>query len=300
MQKKTDVHQLVTDRIIAMLEAGAGDFRMPWHKSSSPLHIPINALTGKRYRGINVVSLWCTAEERGYTSNEWGTYKQWQEKKAQVRGGEKAALVMFFKEYHVEPSGETSDDDGRRVVAKASWAFNAAQVEGYEAPKLPEQTRGPIERIAAADAFARGTGAIVRHGGDRAFYSPGQDFVQMPDERLFLGDEGNRKEAYYSTLLHELTHWSGAEKRLAREFGKRFGDKSYSFEELVAELGAAFLCASLGITNEPRRDHAQYLAHWLAILKEDKKAITHAAAKASAAADYLESLADTPAEKLAA
>ncbi|MCC6887760.1 MAG: DUF1738 domain-containing protein [Hyphomicrobiales bacterium] len=299
MQKKTDVHQVVTDRIIAMIENGAGQFEMPWHRSSTPLHMPKNCLTGKRYRGINVVSLWCASEERGYASNEWGTYKQWQEKKAQVRGGEKATLVMFYKEIDVSPNPEDESDTGRRMVAKASWAFNAAQVEGYDAPALPED-RGPIERIAAADAFVKGTGATIRHGGERAFYSPGTDHVQMPSEGLFIGDDGNRQQSYYSVMLHELTHWSGHEKRLAREFGKRFGDKSYAFEELVAELGAAFLCASIGITNEPRRDHAQYIANWLQILKDDKKAIAHAAAKASAAADYLESLGEAASEKLAA
>jgi antirestriction protein ArdC len=300
MQKRTDAHQIITDRIIAMIEAGAGEFKMPWHRSAkAPLHTPVNCLTKKRYRGINVLSLWASAEEHNYASNEWGTYKQWQEKKTQVRKGEKATLVMFFKEFEVHPDPDDETDNGRRLVARASWAFNAAQVEGYEAPVLPED-RGPIERIAIADTFVRGTGATIRHGGERAFFRPSEDLIQMPDEGLFLGDETRRREAYYSTLLHELTHWSGAEKRLNREFGKRFGDKAYSFEELVAELGAAFLCGSLGITNEPRRDHAQYIGHWLSILKEDKKAISHAAARASAAADYLAELSVQRLKKLAA
>jgi len=121
MQKRTDAHQLITDRIIAMIEAGAGEFRMPWHRSAkTPLHMPVNCLTKKRYRGINVVSLWASAEENNYGSSKWGTYKQWQEKRAQVNKGEKATLVMFFKEYEAAPNPDDENDDGRHLVARAS------------------------------------------------------------------------------------------------------------------------------------------------------------------------------------
>lgn len=297
---RTDVHATITDRIIAQIEAGAGDFRMPWHNKAAPLHRPRNAHTKKLYRGINILSLWGSADGQGFGSNKWGTYKQWQELGAQVRKGAKGSLVVLYKEFHVEPDDKDADDDGRRMFARASWVFNAEQVDGYTDEHTgPDPNNGPIEKIANADRFISATGAIIKHGGKSAFYSPSTDHIQMPDEHLFIGDQARRTESWYSTALHELTHWTGAKKRLDREFGKRFGNDAYAFEELVAELGAAFSCASLGITNEPRTDHAQYIAHWLKILKGDKRAIFTAAAKASAAADYLESLGSQP-QQLAA
>jgi antirestriction protein ArdC len=133
----------------------------------------------------------------------------------------------------------------------------------------------------------------VKHGGERAFYRPADDIIQMPERERFLGTETSTPtEAYYGTLLHELTHWTGAKKRCDREFGKRFGDQAYAMEELVAELGAAFLCADLGISVTPRQDHAAYIDNWLSVLKADKKAIFTAASKAAQASDYLAGLQD--------
>jgi antirestriction protein ArdC len=173
--------------------------------------------------------------------------------------------------------------------------FNAAQVTGFEPNAIA--TKGDLselQRINAAERFFGNTGSIVRHGGNRAFYSPGGDFIQMPEFRQFIA-----ADPYYSTLAHEHVHWSGAPQRCAREFGKRFGDNAYAFEELVAELGAAFLCAELGLSNEPRQDHAAYLAGWLRVLQGDKRAIFTAASKAQAAADFLDRL-QTPTTQLAA
>lgn len=279
---RIDVQSQITAKIIAAIEAGAGTFRMPWHQGTTlPLHLPENVDSRKRYRGGNIVSLWITSQLAGYRSNVWGTYKQWQGRGAQVRKGEKGALICVYKEF----------DDGTRMFAKASWVFNAEQVDGATLPPEPAQL-GPIARIAAADDFLAATGARIEHGGTRAFYRPSEDRIQMPSEGLFFGPERERSEAWYSTALHELTHWSGAPHRLNREKGKRFGDKAYAFEELVAELGAAFLCAQVGISNEPRQDHAQYIAHWLDILKADKRAIFSAASAATAAADYLARFSD--------
>ncbi|MCZ7593674.1 MAG: zincin-like metallopeptidase domain-containing protein [Hyphomicrobium sp.] len=150
----------------------------------------------------------------------------------------------------------------------------------------------PVERIAAADRFIRNTEARIAHGGDRAFYRPSTDTIHMPDEALFCGtDTMTRSEAYFAVLGHECIHWSGAEKRLNRTFGKRFGDHAYAAEELVAEIGSAFLCAELGITEgTPRPDHAQYLSQWLTLLKSDSRAIFTAAARASDAVAYLKKL----------
>ena len=147
---------------------------------------------------------------------------------------------------------------------------------------------GPIERIAAADRFVSATVSRIEHGGNSAYYQPSTDHIQMPSEELFCGTSTmNRSEGYYATLIHELTHWSGASRRLTRDMGKRFGDDSYAAEELVAEIGSAFLCAELGITQNVRVDHAQYLAQWLKLMRSDTGAIFAAAAKASEAAAYL-------------
>lgn len=282
-----DIHAEITNQLVASIEANPGQFTLPWRKNSGALHIPVNALTGKAYNGINIVSLWVAAEVLGYATPIWGTYRQWTERGCQVRRGEKSSLVVFYKEYETDPEPDNAEDTGKRRVARASYVFNASQVDGFEAP-LAAEPLGPVERIERADGFVKATGAQVQHGGDRAFFQPSTDRIQMPDEALFIGTGTmTRDEAYYSTLVHELVHWSGAKTRLDREMGKRFGDHAYAAEELVAEIGAAFLCAELGITQEMRPDHAQYLANWLKLLKDDSRAIFTAAAKASEAAAFL-------------
>ena len=296
--QRRDIYADITNQLIAAIEADPGKPSMPWRRSAGPLFMPVNAQTQKAYNGINVVSLWVSAEAQGYGTPVWATYKQWQQLDCQVRKGERSSLVVFYKEYEVVPeargangpSADDADDTGKRRVARASWVFNAAQVDGYAAPDAP-QPLGAIERIAAADSFVSATGAVVAHGGERAFFRPSTDHIQMPDEQLFCGtDTMTRSESYYAVLVHELTHWSGAKPRLNREFGKRFGDDAYAAEELVAEIGSAFLCAELGITQDCRADHAQYLAQWLRLLKSDSRAVFTAAAKASEAAAYLKGL----------
>jgi len=298
---RRDIHSEITASLIAAIEADPGKPSMPWRRSAGPLFMPVNALTGNAYNGINIVSLWVAAECLGYTAPVWATYRQWSELGAQVRKGEKSSLVVFYKEYESEPDPDRADKpapaeagDGKRRVARASCVFNASQVDGYAAPDAP-QPLGPIERLEAVDRFIAATGARIEHGGDRAFYRPSTDHIQMPDEGLFCGtDTMTRGEGYYATLTHELTHWSGAKHRLARELGKRFGDAAYAAEELVAEIASAFLCAELGITEgTPRADHAQYLAQWLKLMKDDSRAIFTAAARASEAVAYLKRLQST-------
>jgi antirestriction protein ArdC len=285
-----DIHSEITASLIAAIEADPGKPCMPWRRSSGPLFMPVNALTHNAYNGINVVSLWVAAECLGYTAPVWATYRQWSELGCQVRKGEKSSLVVFYKEYESEPDPDKADDDGKRRVARASHVFNASQVDGYTAPDAP-QPLGPIERLEAVDRFIVATGASIQHGGDRAFYRPSTDHIQMPEEGLFCGtDTMTRSEGYYATVTHELTHWSGAKHRLARDMGKRFGDAAYAAEELVAEIASAFLCAELGITQDTRADHAQYLAQWLTLMKADSRAVFAAAAKASEAVAYLKRL----------
>jgi antirestriction protein ArdC len=287
LSQRKDIYSEITSQLIAAIEADPGKPELPWRKSSGPLFMPVNALTQNAYNGVNIVSLWVAAEVRGYSSPVWATYRQWQELGAQVRGGEKSSPVIFYKEFETDPDPDNADDDGKRRVARASRVFNAAQVDGYAQPEEP-WALGPVERLAAADRFVLATGARIEHGGESAFYRPSTDHIQMPSEGLFCGTATmTRSEGYYATLVHELTHWSGASSRLARDMGKRFGDHAYAAEELVAEIGAAFLCAELGITQEPRADHAQYLAQWLRLLKEDSRAIFAASAKAAEAASFL-------------
>jgi antirestriction protein ArdC len=287
---RRDLHADITNQLIASIESNPGEFSLPWRRTGGALHLPVNALTGNRYNGINILSLWVAAQARGYAMPIWGTYRQWAEKGAQVRKGEKSSLVVFYREFETDPDPEDEHDTGKRRMARASFVFNADQVDGFDRPDAPA-TLGPIERLANADRVVSATGANIRHGGDRAYYTPSSDHIQMPDEGLFAGTETmTRTEGYYATLVHELVHWSGVKHRLDRDMGKRFGDDAYAAEELVAEIGAAFLCAELGITQSVRPDHAQYLANWLKLLKDDSKAIFAAAARASEAAAFLKKM----------
>jgi antirestriction protein ArdC len=281
-----DIHQSITDTIIAAIERGAGEFQLPWHRSAGNAMRPTNIDSKKRYRGVNVVALWAISDQHGYSSGLCGTYRQWSEAGAQVRKGEKAAYVAFYKEVVV-----TDEEDCRetRLIARASPVFAAEQVDGYvshsEAPTPP---MSPIEQ---AEAFVSRTGAVIQHGGDRAFYRPATDQIVLPVREAFVGTPTiSPAEAYYATAFHELTHWTCHESRCNRQLGKRFGDAAYAAEELVAELGAAFLCADVGVSAEPRVDHAQYLEHWLRLMKGDKRAIFNAAAKANEAVAYMTAL----------
>jgi antirestriction protein ArdC len=276
---------------------------MPWHrgaKSAGAFGRPHNPVSKHVYQGSNVLQLWCAQDAFGYATPAWATYKQWQSVDAQVRKGEKGTPIIFMRRMERETVGDDGETETESyLIARASYVFNAAQVDGYAAPAEPSKP-SLSECIERADAFVAGTDAIVRHGGERAFYSPSSDHIQMPERGTFR-DTSTRtaSEGYYGVLLHELTHWTGHEKRCAREFGKRFGDNAYAVEELVAELGASFLSADLGVTNEPRPDHARYVASWLEVLKGDSRAIFHASAKAESAVAFLHGLHDQT-DKLAA
>lgn len=286
-----DIHAHITDHIVAAIEAGADEWQMPWRRAQGALHRPQNALTGNGYQGVNILSLWVAAENNGFTMPLWATYRQWQEKGAQVRKGERGTPIVFYKQLEQEPEqGAESDDPQRVMFARASWVFNIAQVEGYVAPSLDNVTlaENNVAPVDAAEALIAATGATIREGGDRAFYNWAEDYVGMPDRARFLGsDTSTPTDAWYATHLHELSHWSGAKHRLDRQLANRFGREAYAMEELVAELGSAFLCADLGLTTAPRPDHAAYVAHWLKVLKQDTRAIFTAASQADRAARYL-------------
>jgi len=271
-------YQKITDQIVRQMETVGAGWMNPMQGGRAGM--PRNAVTGRRYAGINVMLL-------GLTGQSWATYKQWQSIGAQVRKGEEGTAVMFFKPLQVKDK-ETGEDTTIPMM-RTFTVFNAGQVDGYEVEGI-ELTEA--ERIAGADQWVSKTGADIRHnniGG--AFYKPIADWIQVPHLESFTASKHSTQvENYYSTLFHELTHWTGHNARCNRDLGNRFGSPDYAFEELVAEMGAAFQCALLGITNEPRADHAQYLNGWIKCLKNEPKAIFRAASLAEKAVQYLESL----------
>jgi antirestriction protein ArdC len=282
--EQRDVYERVTSQIVNAIEQGVSNWRMPWHTSGKFAFSPVNVISKKPYRGINTVCLWAASQAKGYERGAWGTYQQWQERGAQVRKGEKATLVVFWK--FANDAAETDDAEdtpksGSRLLFTRGYSvFNAAQVDGYT-PKPDAET--PIEqRIESAEQFFARINARVVHQGNRAFYTPDTDAITLPPFAAFFTPID-----YYSTRAHETGHWTSREGRCDRQLGKRFGDNAYSVEELVAELTAAFTLAHLGLSSEPRPDHAQYIASWLRVLKADRRAIFTAASKAQQATDYL-------------
>lgn len=287
-----DIYARVTDRIVSSLEAGVRPWMRPWSVDHALARLPSLPLrhNGTPYRGVNVLLLWGEMVDKGYENPLWMTYKQAEALGAHVRKGEHGSLVVYADTFSRTEENDKGEEVERSIpFMKGYTVFNVAQIDGlpdhYHHPTAPRDHGRTPELIEEAEAFFANTGATFRHGGSRAFYAPGVDFIQLPPVEAFRD-----AESYAATKAHELIHWTGNEQRMAREFGRRFGDHAYAFEELVAELGAAFLCADLAITPEIREDHASYLAHWLEVLKEDKRAIFTAAAQAQRAADLLHSL----------
>ena len=289
-QPRPDVYQQVTDRIIQYLEDGIRPWIKPWQAAHVAGHVsrPLR-YNGTPYRGINTVMLWMASMQAGYETPLWLTYKQAQSLGAQVRKGEKGAPVVYADTFRKEVTKDTGETETpspsyRRIpFLKAYTVFNAEQIEGlpahYNAKTEPLE---PDARLSQGEAFIQQAGATISHGGDSAYFSPSGDYIQMPPYERFKNRDG-----YYNTLTHELTHWTGHESRLNRSLKNRFGSEAYAMEELVAELGSAFLCAELGITAEVRTDHADYLGHWLSVLKADKRAIFTASTQAQSAVDWL-------------
>lgn len=287
---KQDVYQKVTDKIVADLEKGELTWLKPWSAGNMDGRVikPLRH-SGQAYSGINVLMLWGAAMEAGYCSPYWMTYRQAKELGAHVRKGERGNPVVYAGTLNkTEEQDDGTEEERSFRFMKAYTVFNVDQVEGLPDHYYvkPEPVIDSAQRDETADNFFAATGADVRHGGNRAYYSGGSDHVQMPVFECFRSPE-----AYYATLAHELTHWTKHPKRLDREFGrKKWGDEGYAREELVAELGAAFLCADLGLIPEPGTDHAAYIQSWLKVLKNDKRAIFSAAAYAQKAADFLHGL----------
>ncbi|MBX3534572.1 MAG: DUF1738 domain-containing protein [Xanthobacteraceae bacterium] len=285
---KADVYERITNQIVAELEKGVRPWLKPWNAEHAAGRItrPLRG-NGIPYRGINVVMLWSEALEKGYAAPIWMTFKQAIELKACVRKGEKGSLVVYADKITRAETNVATGEESECAIPfmKGYTVFNVEQIDGL--PEYfygkPEPRTDAVPRIERADSFFAATGAAIRHGGNMAFYAAGSDHVQMPPFETFRD-----AESYYATLAHETTHWTKHTSRLNREFGrKRFGDEGYAMEELVAELGSAFLSAYLDLTQEVRDDHASYVASWLRVLKNDKRAIFTAASHAQRAVDFL-------------
>jgi antirestriction protein ArdC len=298
---KKDIYSKITDQIVSELEKGVRPWLKPWNAEHAEGRItrPLRA-NGIPYRGINVVMLWSAAMAKGYAAPQWMTFKQALELNANVRKGETGSLVVYASKFTRTETDDGTGEESERDIPfmKGYTVFNVEQIEGLPAefyPKPAPRTEALL-RIERAEAFFAATKAVIRHSGTQAFYSISSDHVQMPPFEIFRD-----AESYYATLAHETTHWTRHEKRLNREFGrKRFGDQGYAMEELVAELGSAFLCADLELTPELRDDHASYLASWLKVLKNDPRAIFTAASHAQRAADFLNGLQPTAVLEIAA
>jgi antirestriction protein ArdC len=285
---KADIYQRITDQIVLELEKGVKPWLKPWNAEHAAGRItrPLRC-NGIPYRGINVLMLWSAAMEKGFAAPIWLTYKQAADLKANVRKGERGSLVVYAdKIIRPDEDASTGEETERAIpFMKGYTVFNVEQIDGspehYYAKPAPRIDA--VQRIDRAEGFFAGTGANIRHGGAVAHYNVSQDFVQMPPFESFRD-----AESYYATLAHETTHWTRHASRLDREFGrKRFGDEGYAMEELVAELGSAFLSADLDLTPELRDDHASYIASWIKVLKDDKRAIFTGASHAQRAADFL-------------
>lgn len=280
---KNDIYTEITNLLIDAIENSEGKFKMPWQRSGAPLYMPQNAISKRDYNGVNTLVLWAMAEKMGYSSGQWATFKQWKDAGGNIRKGEKASPIIFYKE--LEHENKSTGETEKRWWGRKMCVFNIDQVEGMASNNVEPIRFDPITR---ADALLTATGATINETGQQAYYNSASDEIFLPERGLFRDTEtSTAQNSFYAVALHELTHWTGAESRLNRELKNRFGDEKYAAEELIAEIGSAFLCGQLGITNEPRADHAHYLAHWLKILKADKKAIFTAASAASKAAKFI-------------
>ncbi len=286
-----NVYDRVTAEIIADLEQGVMPWQRPWVGGAGPVTRP-RRHTGEPYNGANVLLLWMRACKQGYRNPTWMTFKQAIEYGANVRKGEKSAYVVYASSASkTETDARTGEDIERQIsFLRGYHVFNVEQIDGLPEKFLPKPEPQPsalpaVGRLENVDHYIKNTGAEVRHGGCEAYYVENSDYIQMP----FI-DAFKDAESYYATLAHETTHWTAHNSRLDRKFGSVvYGDEGYAKEELVAEIGSAFLCADLGITPEVREDHAAYIADWLEALKNDKKLIFTASAHASRAVEFLKS-----------
>jgi antirestriction protein ArdC len=282
---KRDLYTEVSSRIVAELEAGAAPWIKPW-SATAGANTPCNAATNRPYSGCNVILLWM-AQAAGYRTPRFLTFRQALDLGGNVRKGEHGTKVYFVKQLQVRNQSADEDSSTRLIPMMREYTvFNIDQCENLPDINIgkPIGVRNPDTRDELADAFLRATGADIREGHGEAYYVPGRDFIAMP---AFAGCKG--ADHFYNVAFHELTHWTAHRSRLDRDLKNRFGSRQYAAEELIAELGAAFLCAEFGFDGDVR--NAGYIANWIELLKADNRAFFTACSKASKAADYLRGLA---------
>jgi antirestriction protein ArdC len=283
---KRDLYVEVSARIIAELQKGAAPWVKPW-SASYGANTPCNAVSNRPYSGCNVVLLWM-AQAAGYRTLRFLTFKQALELGGNVRKGERGTKVYFVKQIPVRDQDAGENVSARLIPMMREYTvFNIDQCENLPDSintGKPIRVRNPDARDELADAFLHSTGADIREGHGEAYYVPSRDFISMP---AFAGFKG--ADHFYNVTFHELTHWTGHKSRLDRDLKNRFGSRNYAAEELIAELGAAFLCAEFGFDGDLR--HAGYIGHWIELLKADKRAFFTACGQASKAAEYLRRLA---------
>jgi antirestriction protein ArdC len=285
-EQRTDVYSRITNSIIAAIEAGADEWKMPWHHDGAVAARPTNVATGHQYRSVNTLALWAAAVRAGYAQGLWGTYRQFQVLGAPVRKGEKATTVLLWKESSAKGDDESQADEARehrRMFARAFSVFNVAQVDGYEI-KPAVQALPEDKRHAQAEAFLSNLGIKSIFGGPKACYQPTTDTVLMPCLSQFRD-----AASFYGVWTHEIGHASGAKHRLDRDLTGRFGSAAYALEEITVEILSGLILADLAIAHHPRPDHAAYIASWLRVIKNDPSAIFTAASKAQQAADWMHS-----------
>lgn len=286
--EKQDIYTRITNQVVSHLERGVRPWLKPWNAEHAAGRItrPLR-YNGMPYSGINVLSLWASAMVQNFAAPIWMTFKQATELDGHIRKGEKGSLVVYADSITRKETDDKTGDELEREIPflKGYTVFNVDQIDGLPAVFYAKATPqlDPVARIERADRFFAALGATICHGGNRAYYSFKNDTIQMPPFGSFQD-----ADSYYATLAHECTHWTGNTSRLNRDFGEhRFGSEGYAIEELVAELGAAFLCADLELSLEAREDHASYIATWLNVLAQDNRAVFTAAAHAQRAVEYI-------------
>ena len=297
---RPSIYRTVTDRIIEELREGRVPWVKPWNSPDvgTRIGLPMNTISRKPYSGINVLLLWSGAIKQGWSSQRWLTFRQAKQLGGHVRKGEHGETIVYAKRYIPKKERQRAELDGDQPHAipmlRCYTVFNVAQCDDLP-PEHVDHAAAPDDEELGTDAvhLIRATGADIRHQGHRAFYNRAGDFICLPVPADFP-----EPLDYTRTLLHELGHWTGHASRLARTFGKRFGDEAYAREELVAEIACAYVATTFGI--EPTLRHSSYLASWLRVLEGDERAIFQAASHASAAADYLLEICDAASQPIAA
>ena len=279
---KKDRYQIITDTVIEQMENLGSDWMKSWSTNAMSGHH--NVISKKAYQGTNTFLTAISSFKNGFQSNQWGTYRQWQSKGYSVKKGSKGTDIIFFDKIKIED--KETEQERFVPILKGFSIFNADQIEDYwSGSAIPEK---PTFKHEQTEQLVTNSKAIIKHGGSRAFYTSEADFIQMPHKTDFQDIDGSTAmENYYSTLLHELTHWTGHTSRLDRKLANKFGSNAYAFEELVAEIGSVFLTAMLGIEKQPQPNHAKYLNGWLEVLKQDKRAMVKAFGLAQKASDYI-------------